>query len=748
MLPISLTPRYGATVLIMLLLGACGGGGGGGSAPPANQPPSANAGADQTVDPGTSVTLGGSGSDADGSVASYAWSQIAGSTVVLNTADQPTATFTATNPAASENLQFRLTVTDDDGATDFDDVVVTIDVNQTPTANAGANQSVVQGASVTLAGLGTDADGTVTSYQWTQVAGPAVTLTGASQATATFTAPTVAMATLLSFDLVVSDDDGDSSTADRVDVTVVEQIPANVTISGSVQYEFVNRGATINSGLNFNDIDLRPIRGAPVQAIDANNQVLANTVSDAAGNYVLSVPPTTGVFIRVRGELQRVGVPAWNVEVRDNTANTNLVLSQRPLYALDGALADSGLIDSTRNLIARTGWGGSSYTGARAAAPFSILDTIYTAVQLVIAADPNAVLAPLDLFWSANNCPVDGNIDNGDITTSFYRSSISSIFLLGCADNDTEEFDVSIIAHEWGHYFEDKVSRSDTLGGRHSGNQQLDARLAFAEGWSNMVAGIVAGDSVYFDSFGGGQGFSFGFDVETITPGIPGWFDEFSIQAILWDLFDADADGVDTVTLGFAPLYDVFVGEQANSAAFTTVFPFVTALKIANPAVAAGIDAIVQSQGINGSQIDPYGSFETNDAGNPDALPLYTEVNVGSNVTLCSTRAFDPDGDRNKLGIYRYLRFSLPAQTTLTFAITKAATPAVTEQSDPDIVIYRDGVLLNAGSNGRSGIADSETAVFTLAAGDYVAEIYEFRFAASTNTPIAADRVCFDVAVN
>ena len=60
--------------------------------------------------------------------------------------------------------------------------------NQPPVANAGPDQTVTAGESVTLAGSGTDVDGTIVSYAWTQVSGPAVTLSGATTATATFRA--------------------------------------------------------------------------------------------------------------------------------------------------------------------------------------------------------------------------------------------------------------------------------------------------------------------------------------------------------------------------------------------------------------------------------------------------------------------------------------------------------------------------------------------------------------------------------
>ena len=46
--------------------------------------------------------------------------------------------------------------------------------NQAPTANAGADHNVDEGATVELSGLGADSDGTVVSYSWQQTSGPAL----------------------------------------------------------------------------------------------------------------------------------------------------------------------------------------------------------------------------------------------------------------------------------------------------------------------------------------------------------------------------------------------------------------------------------------------------------------------------------------------------------------------------------------------------------------------------------------------
>ena len=89
-----------------------------------NIPPTAHAGADRTVDPGAAVTLNGSGTDSDGTIQSYAWSQVSGTSVTLQNASTARASFTA--PATPGALVFRLTVTDDSGDTGTDDVTVTV----------------------------------------------------------------------------------------------------------------------------------------------------------------------------------------------------------------------------------------------------------------------------------------------------------------------------------------------------------------------------------------------------------------------------------------------------------------------------------------------------------------------------------------------------------------------------------------------------------------------------------------------
>ena len=93
---------------------------------PENYPPVANAGADQTVTTGTTVTLDGTGSsDTDGSVASYLWTVVSSpEEVVLSSTTVSQPTFTPETPGSHV---FSLVVTDDKGAqSDPDEVEITV----------------------------------------------------------------------------------------------------------------------------------------------------------------------------------------------------------------------------------------------------------------------------------------------------------------------------------------------------------------------------------------------------------------------------------------------------------------------------------------------------------------------------------------------------------------------------------------------------------------------------------------------
>ena len=179
--------------------------------------PAAVAGAPQTVLSGAKVTLDGSGSVGRKPL-TYGWKQIGGMVVTLSGASNVTATFAAPLITQTQLLTFTLTVTDTRSLSSAPDVIV-ITVAPLPAAVAGAPQTVLSGAKVTLDGSSSVGQ-TPLTYGWKQIGGMAVTLSGASNVTATFAAPLITQTQLLTFTLTVTDKQNLSSEPSIVAITV------------------------------------------------------------------------------------------------------------------------------------------------------------------------------------------------------------------------------------------------------------------------------------------------------------------------------------------------------------------------------------------------------------------------------------------------------------------------------------------------------------------------------------------------
>lgn len=88
-----------------------------------NTLPVVSAGETQSIDERTTVVLRGSATDAQGSV-TVRWEQVSGESVDIVDGNTLTASFRAPSTSDDETLVFRLTATDNEGATASDDVTV------------------------------------------------------------------------------------------------------------------------------------------------------------------------------------------------------------------------------------------------------------------------------------------------------------------------------------------------------------------------------------------------------------------------------------------------------------------------------------------------------------------------------------------------------------------------------------------------------------------------------------------------
>jgi dienelactone hydrolase len=191
----------------------------------ANQAPTANAGADQSITlPTSATTLTGTGSDPDGNIAFWEWKQASGPSTAI--VASPYSANTVVSNLVQGSYVFTLKVTDNQGATATSNVTVNVNAaaNQAPVANAGADQSItLPQSSVTLSGTASDPDGTISSSQWTQASGPAQA-TIASAGTASTLVSNLVQGSYV-FTLKVTDNQGATATSN---VTVNVNAAANL----------------------------------------------------------------------------------------------------------------------------------------------------------------------------------------------------------------------------------------------------------------------------------------------------------------------------------------------------------------------------------------------------------------------------------------------------------------------------------------------------------------------------------------
>ena len=545
-----------------------------------------------------------------------------------------------------------------------------------------------------------------------------------------------------------------------------------VVVSGTVSYEYVPTNAGCR-GLNFNGIEVRPIRGATVQLLDAaSGTEIARTTSSTAGAFSIpGIQRNVMVQLRVRAELKDTNVPGWDVEVRDNfiAGASDLdnppppSLSTRALYTLNSASFDTGTRDVQRNLTATTGWDGASYSGPRAAAPFALLDTAYTSMGFIRGYDANASFAPLDMYWSVNNTSGSGQFDisAGEIGTSGYLQRVDALLVLGDAAIDTDEFDGHVVAHEWGHYFEDVLSRSNSEGGAHFLGESLDASIAFSEGFAEALASMIQNDPINCDTSVPGTSGGGGFTVEGNSFGQRGWYNEVSVATLIWDLWDTTDDGVDNGSLGFRPIYDTMVGPHAMSDAFATLFSFATELRASlNAQDAALLDVLLdREQVIMGADLDSWATNETNDAGvAQDVFPLYIPYTADGSVTnVCVNNQLDGFARHgNNVGEDRYLRITVPVDDEYDVSVVTttptppSADPDDRDYSDPDIIIYHGSVPAELARQETDDVENREPTFRTpmlLAGETYLAAVEEWRFHDNIASTTFPQRICFDVSL-
>lgn len=306
-------------VILVLLVSACGGGGGGessgggtgggGTGGTTNSSPTVSVNSTATVISGNSFSVTASATDSDGSIASYSWSQVSGSSVSISDSASSTLSFTAPSVTSDSVLEFTITVTDNDGSTASANIAVTIvtsSVGVAPTITLPLLSTVNSGDSFSITAVANDSDGSISSYFWSQTSGQSVNISNSSSSSLNFTAPNVSNNTVLGFSILVTDNDGMTAAVD-IQVTVL-----------GVNETTLLKGKILNLKLGI------PVEGA---IVSSGNKT---TITDSNGYYELAdLPYNTRTIVNATHPDYAMQSKIVNVSSTEN--DVKLTLKSTPI---------------------------------------------------------------------------------------------------------------------------------------------------------------------------------------------------------------------------------------------------------------------------------------------------------------------------------------------------------------------------------------------------------------------------------
>ena len=270
---------------------------------------------------------------------------------------------------------------------------------------------------------------------------------------------------------------------------------------------------------------------------DANGNV-AGSFCDDDGLF----DDTLEIYLRVETEL---GDPI--VYVEDSSW-----IDEEYEYDTGEAESDGGTINFTENM-------GDIWSGI-----FNIVDTAYQAQQFWIASG-NGIDEETEIHWE------DGYGDD----ISSYNHGWDEITI---ADDptDPDQWDESVIIHEWGHFTDDHYSCDDSPPDSHSHDGIYDTELAWGEGYADYYQGPVRDyygfpdANIYLNVDGSGNNGSY-VDLEDFNlthPNLVTVENEMAVAAALWDLYDTAVDQQDQVSHGHALIQAVFTSGEFYDIAY------------------------------------------------------------------------------------------------------------------------------------------------------------------------------------
>ncbi|PYS48516.1 MAG: hypothetical protein DMG13_25425 [Acidobacteria bacterium] len=473
-----------------------------------------------------------------------------------------------------------------------------------------------------------------------------------------------------------------------------DNLPLQV-IEGQAFYQKIDVG---DAGLDLSRPVMVPIRNGRVEVVDRSAQsIVAVSQTDGRGQFRVPVPAEPDLTIRVMSRLR-----SDDLRVADNTNGNALYGISLDIDARE-PLGRLLLVDNSR------------VSGA-----FNILEMLQRGNDAIRLADPKIVPPPVSIFWSSRNTPRSGSVRDGLVGTTFFNFVNNTAFVLGDRAVDSDEFDDSVIVHEYAHMLAARFSRDDSPGHVHGIGDMLDPRVAWSEGWANFFSGAVRNDPIYRDSMGPNGANILRYDLEdNIPPGDkPGYWSEASVQSLLWDLYDDHVDPADNVQFPLSLIWSAFADLKNDR--FVYLPYFLDHFLARNPAASDVLRTMVQFRSID---------FQPNvrpSVTNPFPRP----INVGDVITgevdsLTSKRT-------NLVQSSHFMSFTTTGgAASIRLEIAGLGPGDNPEANDLDLFLMDvNGRLLDRSDRGLNG--ESELISLRIPAGTYVVEVRSYYTKAET----------------
>lgn len=485
-----------------------------------------------------------------------------------------------------------------------------------------------------------------------------------------------------------------------------------INVSGTILYERLTLtpgvGLTlplITKAARFVDVEVR---------IAGGGTCYGQTSTDASGAFNITVMPPAGSTLEVAVFSRTLADGQRDVVVHNSLPPPGATHTPTDAFThVSGTFAAVGTPTIDFTVPYNPG------TNDRPSIGFAVIDILLTCRDKVAATPGVPIIPRCDAYTSlGNNFSLFG--------TSYYDGGRQLLAILGGANgnldnSDTDYFDDAVIAHEFHHFVENRLSIALTRGGAHSLSELIFPSFAWSEGHASALGNLCIGTPDYVDSTGTSGGLFTQFDVDAIGGGHPvGIGSEASVIEIVYDLGDggagnpADTD-FDNVALPITDLYQAMFGFSS-----ATDVPYIGLFLDDLVALSAGLSTGDVTTLLAGTAGDPHSQAISYPLTGSDIWPIPISVPSALGGSADSTAGVNKN-QCNGLASVIWYRLSLPAPQTVTISLTMTPTSG---SGNLDMFLSTTNTPLVPFAQSTNGGSTAETiGPLAMAAGEYLIRI-------------------------